>query len=205
MTGPALSRNDRRALVIGAAILLPALVFGYAVRPMQRALDARRATIGTERELLARELALVADAPRVPDMIVARQHALDEDSARVVVSDAPATASVRFADRVRDMARAHDLLVSQTTELAADSLRGGVRVLRLAVRGESDLAGILGFLRAIETGSMSVRVASLQIEQPRSARASATPLHQPTAEVLSLTAVLEVPSLLSAPQPRGGR
>src|SRR5690606_21878341 len=58
-----LSARDRRALELGAAVVMPVLVWMFAGVPDVRALGEARARLEAERDLLARELELVASAP----------------------------------------------------------------------------------------------------------------------------------------------
>ena len=91
------------------------------------------------------------------------------------------------------------MLVVQTTELPADSLMGGIEVLRLSVKAESDLAGILRFLRAIETGAPNVRLTNVSVERagPGRSGVTAAAADADPREVLSLTAIVEAPVVLT--------
>ena len=171
---PPVSARDRRALVIGALVLAPAFGVAYGVRPFARALSERHLAAAQLRELLARERALVAEAPRIPAATAAGRAALEAELPRAIRGAAIATASVRLADYLRAAARAHEVLVVQTTELPADSLMGGIEVLRLSVKAESDLAGILRFLRAIETGAPNVRLTNVSVERAGPGRSGVT-------------------------------
>lgn len=195
-----LAARDRRAIVLGAFVLLPAFGLAYGARPFVRALGERRDAAGQQGDLLARERALVNRAPEIPAATAASRSALERELPRSIRSADAATASVRLADYVRGAARAHEVLVVQSTELPADSLVGGIEVLRLSVKVESDLAGILRFLRALETGAPRVRVTALSVERagPSASGAAATDGR----EVLSLAAILEAPLVLTA-APRG--
>jgi hypothetical protein len=103
---------------------------------------------------------------------------------------------VKLADYVRQIGRAHELLVTDAAEAPGDSLTPGVMLLRLSVHGESDLQGILGFLRAIENGSMHARVASLQIEKARG-RTMPNGQGEDPREILTLTATIEAPAVIA--------
>jgi hypothetical protein len=196
-----LAGRDRRALLLGVIALAPTLAWSYGVRPFRNALGERRDRAARESELLSRERALVEQAPRLPTMLAGSRRALDTELEHVVRSDAAATASVRLADYVRALARAHEVLVTQATEAPADSLAQGVLLLRLSVHGESDLQGILGFLRALETGTIRAGVATVQIERAP-VRSTARGRVDDGREVLALNATIVAPAVLTAA--RGG-
>jgi hypothetical protein len=199
-----LSPRDRRAIVIGTFVLAPAFGLAYGVRPFARALTERHLAASLQRDLLARERAVVAAAPGTPAATAAMRAQLEAELPRAIRAAAVATASVRLADYLRAAARAHEVLVVQTTELPADSLVGGVEVIRLNLKAESDLAGILRFLRALETGVPRVRVTNVSVERAGPVTAGAADAAD-VREVLSLTAIVEAPLVLTTAPSGGGQ
>ena len=192
-----LAPRDRRAVMIGAVILVPSLLYVYAVRPVARALSERRAATAQQADVLARERALLDLAPRLPALSAESARQLDVELKRSIQGEAAVTANVKLADYVRQIARVHELLVTEATEAPGDSLTSGVLLLRLSVRGESDFQGSLGFLRGIESGAVRARVASLQIEKS-SGRPTAIGQTEDPRERLSLTATIEAPAVITA-------
>lgn len=190
-----LSTRDRRAVMIGAVILVPSLLYVYVARPIALAIADKRAAAVQQTDLLARERAVIELAPRFPAMRAEASQRLTSEVKRTITSEATVTASVKLADYVRQIGRAHEVLVIDAAEAPGDSLTPGVILLRLSVHGESDLRGILGFVRSIEAGSMHARVASLQIEK---ARGRTTPNGQgeDPREILTLTATIEAPAVI---------
>src|SRR5262249_62278116 len=65
--------RDRRAVMLGGLVLLPALLFIWGVRPYQAALSDARDQLATERATLARERAAILTARRNPQL----QHIAD--------------------------------------------------------------------------------------------------------------------------------
>jgi hypothetical protein len=190
------SSRDRRAVMIGAVILVPSLLYVYAARPIARAIADKRTAAVQQTDLLARERAVIELAPRFPALRVEASQRLDAELKRTIKSEAAVTANVKLADYVRQIGRAHELLVTDAAEAPGDSLTPGVMLLRLSVHGESDLQGILGFLRAIENGSMHARVASLQIEKARG-RTMPNGQGEDPREILTLTATIEAPAVIA--------
>lgn len=199
---PVLTSRDRRAITLGALVLAPVFGVAYGVRPFALALGERHLAASQQRDLLARERALVAQALTMPTAAAAGRAALEAEWPRAIRAFDVATASVRFADYLRGVARAHEVLVVQTTELPADSLRGGVDVLRLHLQAESDFAGLLRLLHALETGVPRVRVSSVNIERAGPER-SGTGDASGAREVLALSATVEAP-LVRTTAPGGG-
>jgi hypothetical protein len=200
---PVMAQRDRRAVTLGVVVLAVAGAYVYALRPFNAALAARRAAVAEQGQLLARERALIAVTPELPKAIADARTAADGALAPLLRSEATATATVRLADYVRDLARTREVLVTQTTELPADSLPGGIHVARLSLRGEGDYAGVMRFLRALESGKTTVRVRDVQIERssalPRGVSGGTAGTDQ--IEVLTLSAVVESPVVIA---PSGG-
>ena len=189
------SPGDRRAVIIGAVILVPSLLYVYAARPIARAISDRRAAAVQQADLLGRENSVLGLSPRFPALRAKAALRLAAELKRTIKSEAAVTANVKLADYVRQIGRAHQLLVTDATEAPGDSLTPGVMLLRLSVHGESDLQGILGFVRGIENGSMHARVASLQIEKARG-RTMPNGQGEDPREILTLTATIEAPAVI---------
>jgi len=68
-----MTSRERRTVTIGALVLLPALLYIWAVRPYQTALSEAREQLLTERATLARERAAIATARQNPEL----QHIAD--------------------------------------------------------------------------------------------------------------------------------
>jgi hypothetical protein len=192
-----LSPGDRRAVMIGAVILVPALLYVYAARPIARAIADKRAAAVQQTDLLARERAMIERSPRFPALRTEVSQRLDAERKHTITSEASVTANVKLADYVRQIGRAHEVLVTDAAETPGDSLTPGVMLLRLSVHGESDLRGILGFVRGIENGSMHARLASLQIEKARGRTTPNAQAEDPR-EILMLTATIEAPAVITA-------
>jgi hypothetical protein len=163
-----LSPRDRRALRLGAWIVLPALFVAFVVRPGVTQVSALRDALDVERRLLSREQAAIATARRHTDHSasapsVARELFTGRD-------DVMATAAL--AAYVGDLAEAQDVWVQSATTQASDRDDAGVRRLRVAVRAEGDVAGLVRLLDALEGGRYFVRVEELEVSVTPSERSS---------------------------------
>lgn len=162
-----LAPRDRRAILLGVAVLVPALLYVFAVRPYRAAMSDVRDRIAAEQELLARELSLLETAP---DMSEAIRHAQAEaqryDDRMVSAANGP-LAEGELSDYLEGWAGGNRVLLE---EIGSGELeRGevpppGLSVVRLHVRGESDLEGVLGFLREIEGSRLLLRVKGVALE-----------------------------------------
>jgi hypothetical protein len=184
-----LSARDRRALALGAWIAVPALLVALVLRPALAQLSDLRDTLAAERLLLARERAALAEA---------RAQRLDTERERPVAErlfsgrdDVIATAAL--ASYVGDLAEAQDVWVQSATTLDADRDASGVRQLRVSMRAEGDVTGVVRLLDALERGRFLVRVDNLEIavtpaersgdgSEPLVVRATLTGFAAPTRE-----------------------
>lgn len=176
---PALAPRDRRALRIGGWIVLPVLFATLVVRPLGSAWLDRREALDQDRALLARELRLVADAPRDLELLRAERRALDASASRLFGGAEAVSASAELARYVAREASGSKLDLEQAeTETMLDSAaqlpNGGPAApatatdqpLRVSIRARGDIEGIVAFLRALEEGDRLVRVERIAISAP---------------------------------------
>jgi type II secretory pathway component PulM len=64
-----LAPRDRRAILLGLAVMVVAASYVLGVRPYREALAGVRDRVQAERELLTRELALLESASEIPEAI----------------------------------------------------------------------------------------------------------------------------------------
>jgi type II secretory pathway component PulM len=165
----ALPARDRRAVVIGAAMLLPALVGAFVVRPYARALGAARAELTAQRDLLARERGLLlAPVPRPMSTAPAT------DAASLFRGADELEATAELATYVAELAEEHGLTVGQLETAAGEDAGAGVRALRVELRAAGGVLAVLELLAAFEEGEPLVRVAALSLERAGGADGGAT-------------------------------
>jgi hypothetical protein len=163
VTTSSLSPRDRRAIAVGGAILLPALLYIWAVRPYRAALDDARERLASERAALARERAAVLAAHRNPQLQRVADSAMAVATPRLFTGRDDVMASAELTTYLGDVASASHVWLQDAATRPAVTSAGGVRTLHVEMRGESDLQGILTFLEAIEDGTKLVRVDRLDI------------------------------------------
>jgi hypothetical protein len=158
-----MSASDRRALFIGAVIVVPSLLFVFGVKPWRAALTDVQTQLTVEREAYARERAAVSAAQRNPLMQHVADSAMQATAPRLFAGRDDVMASAEVATYLGETARANHVWLQEAATRPATALDGGVRTLHVEVRGESDLRGILGFLKTLESGSKLIRVQRLDI------------------------------------------
>lgn len=177
-----MSRRERRAIVIGAGVVLAgfALIWGRMYRD---ALAAARDELVTERAALARERAAVSTARHNPQLQHMADSAMRAMRPRLFEGKDDVMASAELASYVGDVAQRARVWLQDAGTRRASPAADGVRTLRVEIRAESDLQGALLFLQGLERGDKLVRIDRLDISH--SARSD-----EKDAEVLSIAATI---------------
>jgi hypothetical protein len=163
----ALSARDRRALLVGAVLLGPLLLWAGVVRPYLGLLEDYRDRLATERALLEREKAVLGEVPTLPGRLQEARTALAGWDARFVHSANPALAEAEVTSLMEAIARESRVLLQ---EVGAMTLPpevvppAGLLPFRLSVRGESDFEGVLRFLHGMEQNPLLINVVGLSME-----------------------------------------
>jgi len=175
--------RERRYVIGGAILLLPGLLFIYAVRPYQASLSDARDQLATERATLARERAAIATAHQNPELQHIADSAMRVMRPRLFEGKDDVMASAELASYIGDVAHGARVWLQDAGTRPATPAAEGVRTLRVEIRAESDLLGTLMFLQALERGEKLVRVDRLDIS--RSVRGD-----EKDAETLSIVATI---------------
>lgn len=162
-----MASRDRRAVLLGLGILLPAMAYVLGVKPYRAALEGVRDRVIAEQELLSRELALLSDGPTLPGELqqAEAQAAVFED--RMVRAASGVLAESELTDFLEGSAFRSRVLLEEIRggELGrGEEPPPGLSVVRLHLRGESDLEGVLTFLDEIEKSRLFLRVRGLALE-----------------------------------------
>ena len=177
-----MSASDRRALMLGAAILVPSLFFVFVVKPYRAALADVRQQLAVERDAFAGERAAVSAAKRNPEMQHVADSSMQAMAPRLFAGRDDVMASAEVATYVGEVAHASHVWLQDASTRPATALDGGVRALHVEIRGESDLRGVLEFIKTLERGGKLIRVQRLDISsQPGRS-------DQPGTETLALSA-----------------
>jgi hypothetical protein len=177
-----MSSRDRRAVVLGGAVLLPALLYIWGVRPYQAALSDARDQLVTERATLARERAAILTARRNPQLQHIADSAMRVMRPRLFEGKDDVMASAELASYLGEVAQRARVWLQDASTRPAGPVTQGVRTLRVDIRAESDLQGALMFLQALERGDKLIRIDRLDI--------SRVPHDDKDVEVLAITATI---------------
>ncbi|MGH7690443.1 MAG: GspMb/PilO family protein [Gemmatimonadaceae bacterium] len=162
MTAAALKSRDRRAMLIGALVLAPGLVFIWGVRPYQAALTATRDQLATERATLSRERGALATAQRNPELQRVTDSAFHAVQPALFEGRDDVIASAQVASYLGDVARRSHVWLQVANTRPATSDASGVRTLHVDLRAETDFQGLLDFLDALDRGAKLVTVERLE-------------------------------------------
>ena len=175
---PTLGERDRRALRLGAWVLVPLMIAGAVIRPYAAALVEHRTALASERASLAREYRAVLELANDRRALAVLDSQLVSLSPRLFGRADVVTASAELARYASEEATAAGLHVTQVeTQTRIDSApatrvetNGGgpsgaplASDLRVSLRARGNIVAIHDFLRAIEAGSKLVRVERIEI------------------------------------------
>ncbi len=162
-----LAPSDRRAILLGLAVIVPGLAIVFGVRPFYGAVTDARERLVAEREVLARELQLLESGAVLPKHI---KEALQNTAAvdlRLLEAASGILAEAQLTDLLESAAVLSRVLLREIESVAparGEEPPPGAETLRLSVRGESDLEGVLTFLDALESVLLFVRVRGFALE-----------------------------------------
>lgn len=165
MSWSTMTAKDRRAIVLGAVIVLPALLFIWGVRPYRASLATTREELDIARLALSREKAAVMTTVANPDAQRSADSALMMVTTRLFEGRDDAIASAQLAAYLGGVARRSRVLMEDANTRPSSTSPEGVRTLRVEVRGESDIQGITTFIHNLEAGNKLVRIDRLEISR----------------------------------------
>jgi hypothetical protein len=166
-----LNPRDRRAVLLGGAVVVGSWLVTRGVPALLRAHADRRArTEASVRQLAAAREAL-ADAAWTRDSLGARGRRLVTWAPRLVAGGTPAEAMAELQSIVSGMAAQHRVRIVRV-EPSADSAAGLFTAIRLRVEAQSDVGGLAQWLAAIEEGDRLLSIVVLSISAPAPAASS---------------------------------
>lgn len=165
MNWSTMSPKDRRAIILGAVIVLPALIFIWGVRPYRAAMTDTRDELETARVALSREKAAVSAKPTAPGGQQFADSALALVATRLFEGRDDAIASAQLAAYLGGIARRSRVLMEDANTRPSTTSPEGIRTLRVEIRAESDIQGITTFLHNLESGQKLARVDRLEISR----------------------------------------
>jgi hypothetical protein len=177
--------RDRRALILGGAIVVPVLLTTWGMRPLVGRFQSLRAEVARERDLMIRERDLLAAVPALDSAAAALEQHLDGASDRLFPGSDPLAASAGLSTYLSELAGRHRVLVLQGETRPPVAAAGDLVAVEVGLRAQSDLEGVLALLTALERGARLVEVTRLAIERTAPPRE-----REPEQETLSLTLIV---------------
>ena len=158
-----LRRQDRRALILGAIIVVAAISFSSVVRPWLDELARHRQSLTEQNRLFGHERALLTTAPAWPVTRRDVERTLAGENTRLFVGDS-VTATADLSSYVADMAAGTKVRLT-TMEGQSPRTTHGVTRLAVNVRGEGSWRQVLTFVHGLESSARLIDVASVRIER----------------------------------------
>lgn len=181
--------RERRTIVIGLRLAVPALaalLWIRGIRPYREALADARTEVATQRDLLARELALLEDAERYPAAYRTADSALLRTAPRLFDEPDDVLATARLTSYVAGQALGSRVLLQEAESRPSQRSRDGIRRLQIEIRAESDTEGMLRFLNSLERGKKLIVVDRIALTREERSQMKG----KPPVAVLVLTATV---------------
>lgn len=164
-----LGARDRRALIGGALLLIPALLANFVVRPYTRARAALRDRIAEQRDLLGRELVVLHSAGQHTDDLQIARGVLEQQRVYLFQARDPLAATAALVAAVGERARRFGILVESIESRPPERLASGLVGVRIEVSARSDFEGLLRWLKTAESDARLVRVDWLTVSRASAA------------------------------------
>lgn len=197
MKRPALKARDARAIMLGAAILVPSLLYVGAVAPAWRAMIAQRHALSAAEDSLAHETQLMFQTPQLKKRHAQMQAWLASEARRLFDGTDDIAATSGLAEYVTKAGSQSGVIVRETETHPAIPVTGTLRALRLDVRVDGDARSVMTFLKLMEGGNRLVRIGRLAVDQ-RVSPTTATPSSTAASNLFAPAKSVALPLSVSA-------
>lgn len=157
-----LAPRDRRALVVGALAAAAIVSCVGGVRPLQSGFQRLHARRSAAAERLARYEGLLAARGAYREALGTLETHLSAFGSRTLGADG-SEAVHRLLALVERAATASRVRIARASTLAPDTLEEGVISVGAVLEAESDLAGLLTFLSALERSEKLLHVSEIRV------------------------------------------
>ena len=160
-----LSARDRRALLVGSALVALALALGRGLPAWLELLESSRSDADQRRRALADARAVIAAEPALRDSLIARRVRYLEVAPALIAAVTPSAMASRLGAIVSAAATNAGVAVSSVVLRADTASSSGFG--RPLIRGEArgDISGLTQFLLLIDLGPPLLRVVELTVTQ----------------------------------------
>lgn len=156
------SERDRRALLAGTMAVALVLLYAGGVRPFQKIRSELIIRRDVASETLQRYRELAEARPAYAAAVDTVRLRLEELLAGVFTED-PQKATNRLVETLERASRATEVRILRAAPLPPDSAAAGMLRVGASLECESDLAGLLTLLHALEKARRIVHVSGLRI------------------------------------------
>jgi hypothetical protein len=164
--GLAISRRDRRTLAGGFTVIAAALIVSKGI-PAVRAWEAEQvAAAASARADIARLEAGVGTLAELRDTIRARTARLNAIDTVMLSGPSPSSVAAALASMISDIADDNRLRVGGLQLRADSTIKHGMAQAEVRVTATSDVVGLAGFLRDLESNPTPLLVRELAVSQP---------------------------------------
>src|SRR5688572_13231846 len=178
--------RERRTILLGGLAIILGFLGLYVFPRYRLALEEARADVATQRDLLARELALLEDAERYPAAYRTADSALVRAAPRLFDETDDVLATARLTSYVAGQALGSRVLLQEAEAQSTQRTREGIRRLQVEIRAESDTEGVLRFLNSLERGPKLIVVERISLTREERSQMKG----KPPLAVLVLTATV---------------
>lgn len=159
-----LADRDRRALRLGAIVVVPAVLLSFLAGPLLEGRNEGRARLAAERALLARELALADGVPAYAATLDELRRDSRGPLSRLLPGDGPILAGAELSGTIDRAAEGGRLSIEALDLLPPARHSDRLWSVGLSFRATGDLEGVLAFLRAVEGAPTLIRADALVLE-----------------------------------------
>jgi hypothetical protein len=159
-----MSTRDRRALAIGAAAFVPMLLWLLVIAPFARQLDVARTQLDRSRDLLRRELRIVASAAQYAAASTEAAQRVADAQRHMIYATSDVSAGATLAAFLDTQARTSGVEVSAIEATHDSAGSGALRRVSVRLSGTGDLEGILTLIGTLEGGTPFLALGELTIE-----------------------------------------
>ncbi len=157
------SDRDRRALILLASALALFGAYRFVIAPMTQRYGEMREEVASQRDLLAAELGLLANAKGYEPLYGHADSTFRSLAPRLFTGKDNELATIELGQYVDRIAQSSSVYVAGSDTRPGVTREDGLRRLEITVNAESDLEGVLKFLDRLESGLRLVQVTSLDI------------------------------------------
>ncbi len=158
-----MTQRDRRALLLGGAVVIGAVLILRLLPWTVRTAVAGEAGLRERAALLARARADLAGAGELRDSAVQLGQALVGLAPRILSGSSAAEAIADLSGRVNLAASSHQAKVERVDAVPDSVIRGRLHRASLRAGFECDVRGLVGVLQALEFGKVPLALQELRV------------------------------------------